>query len=670
MRWELPNGLTLLSGTNKDTGGSNMAGKTTLLDAWFWARYGWLPKWDGPKGGPADAVIRRGSDGKCWVEVTETIGNDEIKYRRSRPAKLQVWVNGELQKSMKQPEFEELLGMSAQRFLVCVYFSQKRKRSFYHMSDTERTELLSIIANLEKLDEGLKKAKGQRDAAKALLEHQNGRLGVLTETAIEHPDQLHAADDEVDLSESRMEEINHEMANEKDLIDKRKETFKEIEKDKTDMALKRVNIQLAALCQEKDVHVEQVKAADKVLKQKRVLLQKMPTIDPVYQEQVVHWEETLNKANAINESHKNQRVENAVNTEKMCEQMNLAEAASKGNCSSCGQELPKEEREKKMREHLDNAEKFKAMIIQPKPLVDTAPIMAGLKTAQNDLHNARVRVESAPAELQKEIAELEKERQRVHHLSISKDIEMKQLQDRLDQEVAGYAEECKKSIEDDYKKYQELEAAYAQEQIRFKGAEKRRKEIMADIKKTEASIKETKEKIKDNQEELNLQLDLIDLFGPKGYRSVCFDGLVSRIGDRAGHLLSIMTEGLYTTYIDQVGQDSKGSQKMILKPTLIKDGKEIPIDDLSGGAEARVALAYDVAVSEAAGEGMPLLLDETLEGLDAVGKEEAMFLLEEVAKSRPVIIVDHASEFKAMFNQVQEIIYENKTSRLGELTIA
>jgi len=126
----------------------------------------------------------------------------------------------------------------------------------------------------------------------------------------------------------------------------------------------------------------------------------------------------------------------------------------------------------------------------------------------------------------------------------------------------------------------------------------------------------------------------------------------------------VMTDALYTTRLDRMGQDSKGNQKLILKPVIVKGGTEVPKDDLSGGAETRVALAYDVAIAEAAGEGYPLLLDEVLEGMDDIGKSEAMTLLEEVSKTRPVIVIDHSSQFKALFTKILMVSYKDEESCL------
>ncbi len=95
--WTLPSeGLFLIDGTNLETGRANMVGKTTLLDSIAWALYGYLPKWGGPKGGPADAVIKRGED-KCSVTVTLQNSSDLYEITRQRPVKLTVKKNGIVQ---------------------------------------------------------------------------------------------------------------------------------------------------------------------------------------------------------------------------------------------------------------------------------------------------------------------------------------------------------------------------------------------------------------------------------------------------------------------------------------------------------------------------------------------------------------------------------------------
>ena len=116
LSWALPeSGLFLIDGRNLDTGRSNMVGKTTLIDSIIYAIYGYLPKWGGPKGGPVDAVIRRGQV-SCRVEVILQHAGKEIRIIRERPAKLVVFVNQERldgKISDLDSRIPELVGMTA-----------------------------------------------------------------------------------------------------------------------------------------------------------------------------------------------------------------------------------------------------------------------------------------------------------------------------------------------------------------------------------------------------------------------------------------------------------------------------------------------------------------------------------------------------------------------------
>ena len=180
----------------------------------------------------------------------------------------------------------------------------------------------------------------------------------------------------------------------------------------------------------------------------------------------------------------------------------------------------------------------------------------------------------------------------------------------------------------------------------------------------QADIQVQKVKTFTLNEEMDQVSDLIDLFGPKGFRAICFEGLIERISDRAGELFAIMTDNVYTTRIEQMGETAKGEERLVLKPVISKGGLEVPLDDLSGGARRTVMLAYDVAVSEAVGESSVLFLDEALDGLDAIGKAEAMKLLEEVSRTRAVLVVDHTSEIKASCHSVLSVTYQAGKSTL------
>jgi DNA repair exonuclease SbcCD ATPase subunit len=121
---------------------------------------------------------------------------------------------------------------------------------------------------------------------------------------------------------------------------------------------------------------------------------------------------------------------------------------------------------------------------------------------------------------------------------------------------------------------------------------------------------------------------------------------------------------MFGTRLQQVKEDGKGNQKIVLRPTLLKGGLEIPMEFMSGGQIRRAALAYDLAINQVAAQGLPLLLDEALDALDEQGKLDALALLQEVARERPVFIIDHSGTLISAIDTHWTVISQAGVSRL------
>lgn len=644
IEWSLPNGLTLIDGHNSDTRGSNLAGKTTLLDSWFWCRYGWLPKWDGPKGGQADAVIRRGFD-KCVVRVTEQFAQDTIEIQRERPSKLIVKKNGVVIKGMDQNSLDILLGMNASQFLISVYLKQKRRKSFYWMSDAERTELLSTIANLEKLDDAFEVAKKKKEQSANTVEAYTSRLEILNTELQRLPEKIALAQT---TQMDRQSEVN--MA--KDNLHKRELDLKTYS-DLLDTALKnkieeQENKYLDTLTQ---VRLQQCELQGRL----NGLNQSLKAIPAVEAELVEAKNSALKEIDLAKESNSQLHIERRQFAYHIAMVQTQLNHSNQGHCEACKQALP--ENESVTARHNFKLNSLIAQIANLPLPIDVAPLQEAYDAAYAAVAKRTSELSVLPNSIKKDISILE--------------IQLNQKKNEAKSLEQSF-EMFKREAQHEYnKEAQSLKNDVAQSQIQLEratGAYEVAQENCKSLQSEEAlitnGIQEYDKIVAEAQTGLDEALDLLDLFGPKGFRAVCYDGLVVRIAERASQLLGVMTENMYSTRIDQVGADSKGQQKLILKPVLLKNGIEVPLDDLSGGAETRVALAYDVAISEAQTQNLPLLLDETLEGLDAVGKSEAMALLEEISKHRSVLVIDHASEFKAMFNQVVRVFYQAGESRL------
>jgi len=102
---------------------------------------------------------------------------------------------------------------------------------------------------------------------------------------------------------------------------------------------------------------------------------------------------------------------------------------------------------------------------------------------------------------------------------------------------------------------------------------------------------------------------------------------------------------------------AKGTVKRAIQPFVTISGVERnPKTALSGGMTTAVELAVDLAVRKviSARTGVSpgwLVLDECFEGLGIAEKEAAMGLLKLAAQDTLILVVDHMTEFKEMFDK-------------------
>lgn len=662
LNWRIPDsGLTLLDGVNRDTGRSNMTGKTTIIDSIFYCLYGYLPKWGGPKGGSADAVIRRG-ESKCLVQVRLEHTGKTIQITRERPSRLELIVNGaklEGKSSDLDARIPELVGMSAGQFLLSVYISQDRQTSFFTMSDTERTKVLSVVSGLETLNRALDRAKEQKSAILSKITLHEGAINALQKQLESIPTERDAYLDQKSFLDSRIKEESEHL-----LVVTRtgSETIQFYE---SEASQKIQEIKQTSEAKEKETK-EAIEGLKDELKQaqsaydliKSELASRPETASSI---KLRDAQKVLFEAEKSEKARLHTVIENEALRRRIIDLTERAKAtfSGPGVCGECGQALPESEGFSHMEKLLSEA---RALSEQMKP----EPDQVDIESLRQQIVALHVQVASEKSDSEKQLIELQSKANTLNSEIRAKETVLRITRSENEAELKAIEEglEKKKREVAELVKEAERSLSLAKQSVgSIDALIQRTKDQEASLT---AALNKEKESLKFAASELDEILDLIDLFGPAGFRSVCFEGLIERLSDRAGEMLSVMTDHLYSTRIDQVGETSKGEQKTILRPVITKGGLEVPIDDLSGGARRMAMLAYDIALSEAVGDSSVLFLDEALDGLDSQGKSEAMRLLEEVAKTRAVFLVDHTSEVKSAVQSVITVEHESGISRIVE----
>ena len=161
------------------------------------------------------------------------------------------------------------------------------------------------------------------------------------------------------------------------------------------------------------------------------------------------------------------------------------------------------------------------------------------------------------------------------------------------------------------------------------------------------------------------------LIGREGFLGSIFDEILAEISDETNETLrSVANTRGCTVRFKSENLTQKGTVQKKIVPVVTINGHETTLEaGPSGGMGSVIELAVDLALGNVISRrtGISpgwLILDECLEGLDTVCKESCMDILGKYAENRLVMVVDHNTEFKALFSQVITVRYKDGVSTI------
>jgi DNA repair exonuclease SbcCD ATPase subunit len=145
-------GLTVIKGKNLDTGGSNGAGKSAIIEAVYFALTGKTLR----KSTEASLVnfkAGKGLEVSITLEVGE--GSEVSVYRSKKPTKMCIVVDGQDvtagHRDGSQARLEEIIGASHKVLAASMFFGQSNDLNFLDASPTVKRDIIRSFLNLEDL---------------------------------------------------------------------------------------------------------------------------------------------------------------------------------------------------------------------------------------------------------------------------------------------------------------------------------------------------------------------------------------------------------------------------------------------------------------------------------------------------------------------------------------
>jgi len=168
---------------------------------------------------------------------------------------------------------------------------------------------------------------------------------------------------------------------------------------------------------------------------------------------------------------------------------------------------------------------------------------------------------------------------------------------------------------------------------------------------------------------VNRERDFLHVIGREGFLGSIFQECLDEISDETNRLLgSIANVRGVTIRFASESLTQKGTTKRSIVPVVTINGNEAPLySGLSGGMLSSVELGVDLALGAVISRRTGvcpswLVLDECFGGLDDTSAESCFEMLKVYSRDRLILVVDHAAQFKSLFDHFITIEYRSGES--------
>ena len=252
------NACTIIMGENRDEGGNNAAGKTTIFEAISLALTNSPLRDDIDK----EVFINRDFD-DCWIELfmenkylKSTLKITRQFFRGNKPVRVQIEENGELNTTLvstneANKRILDLIGISREDLRRYFIIDQDNEYNFFKAGDVKKKEVLNRItsasmvnAAMDKLSENKKKLSEQKSKLSEQSISLNSKLDTLKEQldeqlAVNNDDEIKSLNDKKIAVERKISAYREEVSELHSDLAKAEKRLSTIKVEDTDKLKKR-----------------------------------------------------------------------------------------------------------------------------------------------------------------------------------------------------------------------------------------------------------------------------------------------------------------------------------------------------------------------------------------------------------------------------------------------
>jgi DNA repair exonuclease SbcCD ATPase subunit len=156
------------------------------------------------------------------------------------------------------------------------------------------------------------------------------------------------------------------------------------------------------------------------------------------------------------------------------------------------------------------------------------------------------------------------------------------------------------------------------------------------------------------------------ILSPTGAPAYVMDSVIQTLNDKIQEIVQLVWPNSAYELLS-FKENKSGTVTSKMSDSLTVDGVKRSVGSLSGGERRCLSLAIDFAIADVVARYTgaqlnPLILDEPFDHLDASNRIRVIDFLREMAIKRCIVVIDHASEAKALFDHSITVTKKNGIS--------